>query len=308
MNGRERLSLRLLSIFSALMGGATTKEAAEGLGISQPAVSNGIKQLETMLGVNLFERLHRRLEPTEEAFQLYAEIQPVFSIVRGFEARAKAMRLGVSGRLRILSTPPLGHSVAAKALSAFLQSRPDVTVSYDVRRLESVVDAVHNGTVDVGLGLGFDAHQTLNIEVLAWVDLVCLVPADHPLAEAEAISVQDLKDHDHIGLDAESPLGNTIRTIFIRERVDYAPRVEVRYCATAAVLSEAVGVATIVDPFTALGIPPSQVARPLIPACTIPVALMYRAGVPRPALVSAYVNEVRKMLRGMGRDPLDMSG
>lgn len=53
------ISLRLLEIFGAMMRCETTVEAAEQLGISQPAVSNGIRQLENQLGVTLFERLHR---------------------------------------------------------------------------------------------------------------------------------------------------------------------------------------------------------------------------------------------------------
>lgn len=57
------ISLRLLQIFGAMMRCETTVEAVEQLGISQPAVSNGIRQLENQLGVTLFERLHRRLQP-----------------------------------------------------------------------------------------------------------------------------------------------------------------------------------------------------------------------------------------------------
>ncbi|WP_306930046.1 helix-turn-helix domain-containing protein [Agrobacterium larrymoorei] len=48
--GKSDLSLRLLEIFDAIMRCGTTVEAAEQLGISQPAVSNGIRQLETQTG------------------------------------------------------------------------------------------------------------------------------------------------------------------------------------------------------------------------------------------------------------------
>lgn len=301
-DGEGQVTLRLLAIFNALMGGATTQEAAERLGISQPAVSNGIRQLEATLGVNLFERLHRRLEPTEEAFQLFQEVQPVFSILRGFELRARAMRLGLSGRLRILSTPPLGHTIAAEALGSLLQTRPEVTVSYDVRRLEHVVEAVQNGSVDIGLGLGFENHPSLSIDVVARVEMVCVLPQTHPLAAQNSISAQDLSRRDLIGLEEESQLGRTVRALFQRENIAYAPRVEVRYCSTAAVLAAAVSAVAIVDPFTAAIRAPTQIVRPFTPACTIPVALLFRRGVPRSRLVQAYIANVRAALKAFGID------
>ncbi len=92
------ISLRLLEIFGAMMRCETTVEAAEQLGISQPAVSNGIRQLESQLGVTLFERLHRRLQPTEEALLLFEDVRPVFSMLRSFSTRARSMRNGLSGR------------------------------------------------------------------------------------------------------------------------------------------------------------------------------------------------------------------
>ena len=295
--GEGQVSLRLLSIFSALMGGATTQEAAEQLGLSQPAISNGIRQLETILGVNLFERLHRRLEPTPEAFQLFQEVQPVFSILRGFEARASAMRQGLSGRLRILSTPPLGHTIAALALGLLIENRPDVTVSYDVRRLENVIEAVQNGSVDIGLGLGLDSHPTLGVEVAARVEMVCLVPKAHPLAARGFVHVADLPAYDFIVVEAESRLGSLVRLAFQREKAVYAPRVEVRYCSTAAVLAKAVGAVAIVDPFTAMDHDPELCLLPFAPTCSVPVVFLSRRGVPHPRLVQAYLAEARNLLR-----------
>ncbi|NDV87653.1 LysR family transcriptional regulator [Aurantimonas aggregata] len=295
--GEGAVSLRLLSIFAAMMGGATTQEAAERLKMSQPAVSNGIRQLETALGVTLFERLHRRLQPTEEAFLLFEEIRPIFPILRGFEARARAMRSGLSGRLRVLSTPPLGHSVGAQALGALLEARPEVNVSYDVRRLEHVLEAVQNGAVDLGLGLGLESHPALNVEVVARVDMVCLLPAASPLAGQDHIRAGDLFGDGLIGLEAESRLGQAVRLAFERDGAHYAPRVEVRYCSTAAVLAATVPAATIVDPFSAALRAPTLVERPFAPACSVPVALFFRRGVPRSRLVQAFVTYVRAALK-----------
>lgn len=118
------ISLRLLEIFAAMMRAGTTVEAAEMLGVSQPAVSAGLKQLETQLGIVLFERASRRMMPTAEARELFAEIRPMFSMLRSFTQTARDIREGLSGRLRIISTPPIGHTLAPARWSSSCASVP----------------------------------------------------------------------------------------------------------------------------------------------------------------------------------------
>lgn len=293
----EDVPLRLLRVFNALMDGATTKETGERLGMSQPAVSNALRQLEARTGLNLFERLHRRLQPTEEAFQLHREIQPIFSILRGFSTRAEAMRQGLSGRLRVLSTPPLGHTIGARALRPLLKDRPDITVSYDVRRLEHVVEAVQNGSVDLGLGLGLEEHPAVNVEVLARVRMVCLVPRGHRLAGRPSIGASEIGAEEMIGLESDSRLGMAVQAAFARARSRYGPRVEVRYCSTAAALSPALDAISVVDPFTASLRPPELELCAFTPPCEVPVGILYRRGVPRSRLAQAYVAQLRAELR-----------
>jgi len=120
------VSLRLLEIFAAMMRAATTIEAAEILQVSQPAVSAGIRQLEVQLGITLFERSGRRLSPTAEARQLYDEIRPMFSMIRGFSQRARDIRLGLSGRLRVMYefNRPLGNHPRTLVARPWLRNRP----------------------------------------------------------------------------------------------------------------------------------------------------------------------------------------
>lgn len=293
---KPEISLRLLEIFDAMMRSGTTVEAAEQLGISQPAVSNGIRQLEAQTGVTLFERLHRRLQPTEEAVALHEDIKPVFGLLRGFASRAQDMRQGISGRLRVISTPPLGHTVAPLAMRRFLKDRKGVSVAYDVRRLEHVVEAVQSGNADIGLALGLDRHLAVNIEVLARTHMVAVLPKTEKPVES-TVSAQVLAQGDFIGLEIESRLGQLVRAAFERDGAPYHPRVEVRYCATAAVLVTA-GIGTaVIDPFTAafnrsIGI----VERSFLPPIEVPAVLITRKGVPRSRLQHAFISEMRRAL------------
>lgn len=290
------VSLRLLEIFDAVMRCGTTVEAAEQLGISQPAVSNGIRQLETQTGVTLFERLHRRLQATEEAVALYEDIKPVFGMLRGFVARARDMRQGMSGRLRIISTPPLGHTVAPLAMRRFLDERPGVSVAYDVRRLEHVVEAVQSGAADLGLALALDRHPAVNIEILARTHMVAVLPKEREV-KGSTVSADYLTDGDIIGLEIESRLGQMVRSAFERDGVPYHPRVEVRYCSTAAVLVSAGVGGAVIDPYTAaFHGSPNMVERPFLPPIEIMAVMITRKGVPRSRLLHAFISEMRRAL------------
>lgn len=294
--GQPDVSLRLLEIFAAMMRAPTTIEAAELLKISQPAVSAGIRQLEVQLGITLFERTNRRLTPTAEAHQLYEEIRPVFGMMRGFTQRARDIRLGLAGRLRIMATPPLGNSLAPRALQRLLENRPEVSISFDVRRLEHVIDAVQSGVADVGLALAQHRLETVNVDVLHRAHMVALVPEGGPLAQQAHVSAVDLQPFPLVGLEQESNLGQLVRQAFEQSGAEYQPHVEVRYCQTAAMLATHGLGTTVVDPWSALAYPlPGLVQRPFVPACEVRAVMLTRKGVPHSGLVHSFQSELREV-------------
>lgn len=294
-----QVSLSLLEIFGAMMRCRTTVQAADQLGISQPAVSNGLRQLERELDITLFERAHRRLEPTAEAVALYDEIQPLFGTLRSFALRARDIRQGKAGRIRIVATPPIGHTLAPRALQALVAESPDISVSYDVRRLSDTLMAVREGSADVGIALALDHHLDVNVEVLHRTRMVALLPAASPLASFPEVTARDVASHHFVGLDAASRLGQILRDAFDRGGAVYDPRVEVRYCSTAAVLTQAGLGSAVVDPYTAsFHASTDLVQLPFAPPCEISVALLLRKGVPHSRLVTGFIAELRRQFRG----------
>ncbi|GGB21674.1 LysR family transcriptional regulator [Allosediminivita pacifica] len=292
--GLPDVSLRLLEIFAAMMRCATTVEAAEQLRISQPAVSAGLRQLESQLGLSLFDRTGRRLLPTAEAKSLYEEIRPVFGIMRGFSQRARDMKLGMAGRLKVIATPPLGYSIAPVALRRFLDSRPDVSVAFDVRRLENVKDAVQSGQADIGLAIDHDRQTAVNSDVLQRSHMVALVPRNSALATKPHLTALDLQDQPMIGLEMASNLGLLVRKAYEQVGAAYTPRIEVRYCATATALAaQHLGV-TVVDPYSAsTHASDALVCKPFLPACEVNAVMYTRRGVPYSGLLHSFMADLR---------------
>ena len=277
MTARDDLSLRQLEIFGTLMMHRTTVETAAEIGVSQPAVSAAVKQLEADLGFALFERRGKRLHPTDEARSLFREIEPVFRQLGSVVTHARELRDGTEGVLRMIATAPLGNAVVPGALKRFLAARPNVTVQYDVARLDDVIEAVEIGAVEIGLALGLKSHPAVSVRTLHETRMVALVPPAHPLAGAASVDPAAAAAHGFIGLDRVSRLGQLLQGRFVASDVEYAPRVIVRNCHTAAVLANAGMGLAVVDPFTASFLTNLDlVRRPFVPEIPIGACVLAR--------------------------------
>ena len=267
----------------------TTIAAAEELGISQSSVSTAIKQLERQLGFALFEREKKRMRPTGDARSLFQEIEPLFEQLRSVESRVRDLREGAVGKLRIMATPPLGHSIVPTALAAFLDGRPGVTVQYDVRRMENVIDAVAIGAADIGLCLGLDQHPGVSGRKMRTDRMGALMRSDHPVSDLSVIGPNDVLGHGFIGLDRASRLGLLLQNAFETVRVAYQPKVEVRYCHTAAVLANAgMGIA-VVDSYTASFLPNMDLTvRAFDPLISVSACMLTRPDRPLSSLALAF--------------------
>lgn len=295
------IPLRLMEVFAAMMRSVTTVDAAATLGVTQPAVSASLRQLEDLTGLVLFERAGRRLRPTPEAHALYEEIKPIFAMMRSVSQRARDMAEGKRGRLRIVSTPPLGYSVAPLALKHFLEARPGASVAYDVRRLSSVIAAVQSGQADIGLALAEDDHRGLvNLTPLRRANMVALLPRDSDLALRDQVSAQDLAEVAFIALDLDSHLGRKVKAGFDASGVSYSPRIEVRYCATAAALAGQGMGASVVDPWSALANRAESLeVRRFVPQIPVTACVITRRGLPLGGLVARYVDDLRAAFEGL---------
>ena len=288
------LNLRQLEIFREVIRCQTTVGAAEALAISQPAVSNAIRQIESQLGMPLFDRVGNRLVPTDEAREVMRGSEPIFSLYRAFSEKLKDLRDTRTGSLRVLSTPALANALVPRALKSFLVARPDMRVFFDVRRTPGVVEGVESGFVDVGFSLSPQARAGIEATPICTGQMVCVCPPDHPLASRSEISAADLAAHPLIGFEPGTPLGVALARSFWTQALQDKVMVETRYSGTACLLAESgVGVA-VVDSFFFVGGRYDLVFRPLTPRVPIEAFALTARGRPQKRLVRAFLDEVRR--------------
>lgn len=298
---RNDLSLRLLEIFGTLMLHRTTVDTATELGMSQPAVSLAIKELEKQLGFTLFERVKKRLHPTGEARSLFLEIEPLLGMMRSVESHVRDLRDGTEGKLRLMATPPLGNAVVPAALKCFVTGRPNVAVKYDVGRMEDVIESVETGGAEVGLVLALEQHPAVHVIPLKRYRMVAMMRSAHALRRHATVTAADAAEHGFIGLDRQARLGALVENAFARQDVAHEPRVVVRNCHTAAVLADAgIGIA-IVDPFTVAFVKDLDlIVRPFEPMVEFPACILTRTDMPLSIIATSFVDEVEKVLKACG--------
>jgi DNA-binding transcriptional LysR family regulator len=295
------LTLRQLEILRATIRCQTTMAAARELGMSQPAVSSAIRHMEGQLGFPLFERVNNRLFPTEAARVLHEDAEPLFAIHAALELKLQDLREDKVTRLRILSTPPLGHAAIPAALEGFLRRHPRLRIFFDVRDLDEVVRSVEAGTTDLGFGLGLAHHQSLQVQPLFTGRMVCVTRRDHPLARLPAVTPRDLAEHPFIALEAGTRMGIAVRDAFLAARQPFGFRAEVRYCDTACVLAAAGLGAAVVDPFS-----PTRdqglAVRPFVPAIPSVAYAFWSARRPISQTARRFLADTMGVLEGLVAD------
>lgn len=211
-NGRSsRPSVRELEVLHAVITTRKTTAAAQRLGVSQPAVSRAIGALEARLGRALFVRDGGRLVPTADAFALDAEAAPIFAALERLAEWPNTPSAG--SVLRILAPPTIAHTFLAPLIVRFMRVEPDVRIRLEVGRSDDTVNAVADGTADLGV-LDIAAHH-FGVRAEAFRQSVAhvMMPADHPLAALETVSPGDIGD---------TPLVQVTRRFSARARLERA--------------------------------------------------------------------------------------
>ncbi len=139
-----------LEYFIALAKSRHFGRAADELGITQPTLSAGIKQLEEQLGVLLVQRGSRFQGLTPEGEQVLSWARRIVGDTRTMREEMRAARHGLSGRLRIAAIPT-ALAMVAKLTTPFRERHPGVTFSVLSRTSIEVLSLLGNFDIDVGI-------------------------------------------------------------------------------------------------------------------------------------------------------------
>jgi DNA-binding transcriptional LysR family regulator len=187
------MDTRQLAAFCAVVERKSFSQAAERLGVTQPAVSLQIRSLEQRLGRQLLDRSGRRVEPTEAGRRLYASAQRVLAAEEHLLEDLDADDEGtITGTLELGASTGPGGTVVPLLLCEFQEQHPDVSVRLTVSDTQTVVDRVAGRELELGIVGAGPRHLGVAFEPFFRDEVVLACPADHRFA-GKTVSLDDLK-------------------------------------------------------------------------------------------------------------------
>jgi DNA-binding transcriptional LysR family regulator len=177
------MDTRQLAAFCAVVERKSFSQAAERLGVTQPAVSLQIRSLEQRLGRQLLDRSGRRVEPTEAGLRLYASAQ---RLLQAEEQLLEELESddddAVTGALELGASTGPGGSVVPVILCEFQERHPDVRVRLSVSDTQTVVAEFTERGSELGVVGAGRRHRGVTFEPFFRDEVVLAVPATHPFA------------------------------------------------------------------------------------------------------------------------------
>ncbi|RBJ69544.1 LysR family transcriptional regulator, partial [Pseudomonas sp. MWU12-2534b] len=159
-------------VFRAVMTSGSVSGAARMLHTSQPTVSRELARCEQLLGLALFERGRGRLRPTQQALQLFAEVERSFVGLERIVGSATAIRQFAGGQLSIACLPVFAQALLPAVARAFLERTPGVSLSIAPQESPLLEEWLAAQRHDLGLSESGHAPAGTELESLLLADEV----------------------------------------------------------------------------------------------------------------------------------------
>jgi len=183
---------RRLQVFHTVARLLSFTRAAENLQMTQPAVTFQIRQLEEQLKVRLFDRSHNRIDLTEAGRRAFEYSERIFSLYGEMENAIREVTGDVSGVFRIGAGSAVAQYILTPILAAFKEKFPVVQIRLDVGSCSQVISMVENSFVDLGIVEAAINNKKLLSEIHGEEEWRFVVHPNHPLAQAQSISAEQL--------------------------------------------------------------------------------------------------------------------
>jgi DNA-binding transcriptional LysR family regulator len=221
----NRLSFRQLQVFDAVYQLKGYSRAAEQLGLTQPAVSAQIRQLEHAIGQPVFEYIGKKLYVTAAGEQLASRVSSIFADLERFQMELATLHGQTRGELR-LSAVSTAQYVVPYLLKGFLEQFPQVQVQLQVVNRAKALERLHENHDDLVI-MGM-VPEALSLNILPFLDnlLVPVVRAGDELLNRTALDTQTFLDAGLLIRERGSGTRHALEQWCTRHHYRLTPRLE----------------------------------------------------------------------------------
>jgi DNA-binding transcriptional LysR family regulator len=188
------MDTRQLAAFCAVVERQSFSQAAERLGVTQPAVSLQVRALERRLGAQLLDRSGRRVVPTEAGLRLYRGAQRLLALEEQVLAEVEQQEEGaLRGRLEIGASTGPGGTVLALLLCEFQRRNAELTVALSVLDTQRVIELVARRELELGVVGAARRQRSVTFEPFLRDEVVLVCPPGHRFA-GRTLTLDELRN------------------------------------------------------------------------------------------------------------------
>ncbi|HUN94543.1 MAG TPA: LysR family transcriptional regulator [Burkholderiaceae bacterium] len=272
------VTLRQLRVFQSVAETRNFSRTGERIGLTQPAVSRAIVELESGLGVRLLDRTTREVLLTEAGRSLASRLERALDELDGVLSEVAGLADADGGKVRVASAPTLSAYLMPACIATCAREAPRVRFMLVDDSQRDVLQSVRDGEVDFGVVVEPLSLEGLHYESILRDPFVLIAPPGHELLRSRSVPWRALDGCSLVLLDANSGSRRYIDAALARHRATCTVAQQLSHITTVFRMIEA-GIGLSVMP--ALSVPvtglPGLEVRPLRPRLERTVMLVRRA-------------------------------
>ncbi|MBA2643440.1 MAG: LysR family transcriptional regulator [Actinobacteria bacterium] len=213
------MDTRQLAAFCAVVDRRSFSQAAERLGVTQPAVSLQIRALEKRLGTQLLDRSGRRVEPTEAGWRLYRGAQRLLALEEQIESDVAATVEGeLQGELVLGASTGPAAIVVPLLLCEFQRENPGVHVFLTVSDTHAIVERVAARALELGIVGASRRHRGVRFEPFFSDEVILACPPGHRFA-GKTLALEELREEPLILMQEGAGVRQIVEDVLRRQGV-----------------------------------------------------------------------------------------
>ena len=181
-----------LEMFCRVVEEGSISQAARIAYVSQPAVTNQIRQLEKYYGVALFDRTGGKLRLTGSGTILYPYAKEIIDCFKRSEEAVKDIASLEAATLNIGASLTIGEYLLPRILGEFQKENKNLKFNLTIGNTPSIISKLENRDIDIALVEGIVAHDDFQIKKFAEDELIVVIPSNHRWKNRNEINIEEL--------------------------------------------------------------------------------------------------------------------
>ncbi|HFQ60880.1 MAG TPA: LysR family transcriptional regulator [Epsilonproteobacteria bacterium] len=211
-----KLTLRQMEIFLNVVASGHLTNVAKDMHLSQSAISMSIKELESILGRPVFDRINKKLVLNEVGRAFHKEIDPIFKKLSDIEYEFKNSEN--KGMIRVGASTTIVDYLMPSIICSYMSSYPDVKITLKEGNTQDIANMIQEGSIDIGFVEGFVSGSDIIKEKIG-IDELLIVTENENIANAAPAYIDELASMRWV-LREEGSGTREVFLDYIKEKVD----------------------------------------------------------------------------------------